>query len=445
MLPEGSDGLVGGFRAQRGPGWAQRAIKRCSMRVLHLSTYDTYGGAAIAAHRLHAGMCAAGVQSAMWVRRRYGTDDRVMWLNGSFHQVAARMGRRLDRWIARRGGWRGPAPFSPGLIGWSARKMVNAWAPDIVHAHWIVDGFFDVREFSALGRPVVWTFHDMWPITGGCAYAQTCRRYEGTCGLCPLLGAKRENDLSHRMWVRKKAAYAGVPMVGVAPSRWLAGIARRSSLFRERDIRSVPNGVDVRRFAVRDRAADRALLGLPAGRRIILAGASHFRTDARKGFDLFTEVAARLAGFDRVGYAFVVFGGKLAGRFSVDGVEVTELGTVRGEDELASVYAAADLFVAPSREDNFPNTLLESFACGTPAAGFAIGGIPEIIEDGVEGCVARPFNAAELAAKIHGLCSDSRALAEARSAARRKAEKSWSVEASVGAYLALYDELLSRP
>lgn len=415
------------------------------MRVVHLSTYDVAGGAALAAHRLHLGLLAAGVESTMLVRRRFGTTPGVLEPQGYAAKFAVRLRRRLELWCARRGGWNGTGRFTPGAYGRPLRGAIEALKPDVVNVHWLADGFLDVRELALLGRPIMWTMHDMWPFTGGCHYAGECRRYRAQCGCCPLLGARAEVDLSRRMWTRKQRAYSGLRLTGVAPSCWMAEAARGSSLWSGRDVVTIPNGIDTACFTPGDQAAARAALGIPIEGLLVLAGATEFRRDRRKGFDLFAAVAARLGELAPGRYRFATFGTAPAGRYSMGGAECIELGPIGEPRRLAAVYAAADVFVAPSREDNLPNTLVESLACGTPVASFAVGGIPDIVEDGVNGCLATPLDAVGLAGKIHAFVGDSAAYAAARCAARKKAEDCYSISSMVGAYTELYRRMLSSP
>jgi hypothetical protein len=46
-------------------------------------------------------------------------------------------------------------------------------------------------------KPIVWTFRDMWPMTGGCHYTLSCNNYKKTCGNCPQLNSNEKHDLSY--------------------------------------------------------------------------------------------------------------------------------------------------------------------------------------------------------------------------------------------------------
>ena len=107
-----------------------------------------------------------------------------------------------------------------------------------------------LRQFK---NPIVWTLHDMWPFTGGCHYDNECGRFRQSCGKCPALHSGRDHDLSRRIWKRKRRSWAGVPIVVVATSHWLADMARSSSLFKDQRIEVIPNGIDTDKYKPLDK------------------------------------------------------------------------------------------------------------------------------------------------------------------------------------------------
>ena len=137
-------------------------------------------------------------------------------------------------------------------------------SPDIVHLHWIPQGFVHIESLKKLGCPIVWTLHDSWPFTGGCHLPGECTRYENECGACPVLGSTKNNDLSRRVWQRKRRSYPVDHLTVVAPSRWMEAKAKASSLLKNCTFVVIPNGVDVRIHRPGDQTSAREELGLPA-------------------------------------------------------------------------------------------------------------------------------------------------------------------------------------
>jgi len=237
---------------------------------------------------------------------------------------------------------------------------------------------------------------------------------------------------------RKARAFENLDLTIVAPSRWLAGMARRSSLFSHRRIEIIPNGLDLSRYKPIDRKAAREYLDLPVGGSVLLFGA-HWLADPRKGADLLCTALERLS----VPCTLLTFG---QGRLPVTSPRVTQvfsLGTLADDISLALAYSAADAFLCPSREDNLPNTVAEALACGTPCVAFDVNGLPDMIEHQRTGWLARPFEAADFARGIEWVLShpDPESL---RRLARQKALSEYDLTLAADRYAALYGELLAR-
>lgn len=409
------------------------------VQVLHLSTYDRYGGAALAANRLHQSLLRAGLESQMLVRQRRSQDATVTQPGPRWLRAWLRLQRRCDRLRLGRTG-RAGNNFSIGWVPGLVRPAIRRRAPDIVHAHWISDGFVRLESLVAVPAPLVWTLHDLWALTGGCHYPGSCSRFRDACGQCPVLGGTKLDDLSREGWERRRRSYAPGRVHFVAPSRWMAAQARASSLLAEADVRVIPNGIDLRAFAPIDRRVARQELGLPMDRTILLAGAAQLHGNPRKGIGVFCTALAELQSSGRAGgIELAVFGAGEAP--AIGGLMPRSLGVLRTDAQLARAYAAADVFVLPSLEDNLPNTAIEAMAVGTPVVGFAVGGVPEIIDDGVNGLLAASIDAPSLAAAIHQLTTDRNLRERCSRGAREKAESTFSAESMVAAHRALYEEL----
>ena len=128
----------------------------------------------------------------------------------------------------------------------------------VVNLHWVA-GCIDVPTFFKSIRtalPVVWTLHDLWPMSGGCHYAAGCEAFTQNCGSCPYLETDDSNDLTHQEWEGKRSEYAALgdeDMIIVTPSRWLAREANRSSLLGRFETRVIPYGIDLDAFAPREK------------------------------------------------------------------------------------------------------------------------------------------------------------------------------------------------
>lgn len=297
---------------------------------------------------------------------------------------------------------------------------------------------------SVKGKSIVWTLHDMNPFTGGCHYSADCERYQSGCGACPQLGSTKKGDLSRQIFERKKRAYSKHKPSIVTPSKWMAERANQSLLFSEYNVVAIPNGASIQIFAVRDKSKSREALSLPQDKTLILFGAADL-SDERKGMKYLVEALKQLASEDALGNcALVVFGKPSENFLNEVGVPFYSLGQIDDEVTLSEIYSAADIFVIPSAEDNFPNTILESFACGTPAVGFDVGGIPELIRPNETGLLADKGDVRQLSERIEWMINHPEERETMGDSARKLIEKECSPEVQSGRYLSLYESILKN-
>lgn len=275
---------------------------------------------------------------------------------------------------------------------------------DILHFHWFNQGFLSLKNVAQLAKarkPIVWTLHDMWAFTGGCHYAGTCRHFEHTCGQCPFLRRPSPHDLSAAHWQRKQKTYKAVPLLWhiVTCSRWLAQEAQKSTLLRDATITAIPNPIDTNLFSPpTHRHLLRQQLNLPTDKKLILFVAMKM-SDPRKGFEYLRQALWQLHQSSN-NYELLVLGTADDELLRSLPMRAHSSGKLNDATIIARYYAAADIFVIPSLEENLPNTIMEASACGIPSVGFEVGGIPEMIEAGKTGFLAPARNSQALAAAI---------------------------------------------
>lgn len=413
------------------------------IRVVQINTTDVMGGAALAAHRLHEALPEQGVASTMFVAQRAGQTENVHLHQivpgapASLNHFLYRAARRLQRRVKLPAGTLFTLDWT--LLG--GLPLGHLPPADVHHLHWIAD-FIDFASLPQLARraPIVWTFHDMNAFTGGCHYDDGCGRFAEHCGACPAMRSQDPRDVSARVVRRKERALQQVltsRLVVVTPSEWLAGEVRRSHLFSRFATRVIPNGIDLDVFRPVDRAAVRRRLGIAPEHRVVLFVADRLR-DSRKGWKLLQQALAPLLAQSNVRLLTIGEGDTTA----MTGPNFQHLGRLADATAIRDAYNAADLFVIPSLQDNFPNTVLESLACGTPVAGFATGGVVDAVVPGECGLLAPTGDVAALAECLQALLSDDARLATMRPAARERAVAKYGVARQASAYRALYEEIL---
>jgi glycosyltransferase involved in cell wall biosynthesis len=416
------------------------------MRSLLINSEDRRGGAARAAHRLHLALRSIGVDCSMLVQVKHGDELSVIGPESVVRSMTAPFRPALDLFpiLAYRHRKKG-ATFYPGWLPDRIKRRVDAFAPDLVHLHWITGGTLNVRTLRKLGRPLVWTLHDMWAFTGGCHYDDACGRYATGCGRCPALGSQRESDLSAFGWRRKRSAYGDLPLTIVTPSKWLGELARNSPLLGYFPVNVIPNAIDVDIYRPTDKLAARKMLRLPPDRKIILFGALRATSERRKGYHLLQPalrtLSSAITGRDAVA---VILGASRPAEPPDFGMESIFLGTLSDDLSLALAYSAADVFVAPSTQENLSNTVMESLACGTPVVAFNIGGMPDMIDHRANGYLAKAFDTGDLANGLEWVMQDGERNGALSERARRKVEETFAAPKVARQHLALYEEVLRR-
>ena len=369
------------------------------LKVVHLNSYENNGGAGRAASRLVQALQAQGLDASLWVNYSFEVQaSQQNFSRGLFPKFITAVQIILERIRTKTRIKPVKTPFSIPFFGKDISRHPVLREADIIHLHWINHAFLrpkDLAKLQKLNKPIVWTFHDSNAFTGGCHVRYACTHFEQACGNCPIVKQPSTHDLSHHIWKSKKQAYVGLELQVIAPSQWMAQSAKKSSLFAQSPIHIVPNTLNTEVFAPSDKVLAREKLGLPANAFLILSGFMPSANDKHKGADLLVDA---LGIFGQNNEAeLVVFGNRAAGDLPDFKFKTTFLGTITEEEKLALCYAAADVFVTPSIEDNLPNTVLESLACGTPVVAFTTGGIPDMVKHQQNGYLAKDASPKEMA------------------------------------------------
>lgn len=410
------------------------------MRPLLLNSYDSHGGAAIAAMRLDAALRDAGVESRFMAQlaRKPG----VLGPRNMPGKIAMMLRYKLEA-AAMRHYPKATRDFSAHVTPSATAARVRRFAPDLVHIHWVSHGMLRIEDFSRLGAPLVCTMHDMWAFTGGCHYSGDCDRYRESCGRCPALGSERDDDLSRGVWRRKKAAWRNLPIQLIAPSRWLAGCAGESSLFHGHGVKIIPNTLDTTVFRPQDQAEMRRRCGLPQFPKLILFGAIDSLNTGRKGAHLLLPALEQLRRTAAEPLELVVLGSS-GPRVGLEfPLPAHYAGYIDSDARMAEFYAAADAIVLPSVQDNLPNVALEAMACGRPCVAFDVGGLPDLIVHGETGYLARPFSSEDLAEGVV-FCLDADRAPELQYRARLRVETQFSPSVVAAQHLSLYRDILAK-
>ncbi|SRR5579884_61955 len=420
------------------------------MRILHLTGYNAGDGVSIAVQRLHRGLLGLGHESMVLVgAARTPERSPGMTVFAPPMDLRSRVRRKIRTLHIARALHRHRRPpgyelFSDDRSPYGADILGQLPACDIIDVHAMLH-FVDFRDFfTTIPRriPVVRTLHDMTFFTGGCHYDFNCGKYTASCGACPQLGSRDQDDLSRQIWRRKHSALRVVPpgrLHLVAMSRWLAEQAQRSSLLRGFPVTVIPPGVDTEIFCPRDKGKARETLGIPQDAGVVLFVAEPL-TRRIKGFALLAEA---LRECDPAGRLVLVSAGSGAPPAEV-AIPHMRLGHIGNPRLLSLVYSAADVFVMPSLQEAFGKTAIEAMACGTPVVAFGVGGLLDIVRPGVSGLLVPPHDVAALGVAIRDLLHDRARRADMGASARRLVVAEYSVALQLQRHVALYERVLAE-
>lgn len=405
------------------------------MKILHIN-FSGKGGAANAMSRLHSGLLERGVDSQIWCARDAGNAPRTVL-------IKSRFGRKLDSLknaIIQKGVLRlfGPVGRSLNVFPSFLVRNINRSEADLIHLHWINGEMVRIEQLRRIQKPVVWTFHDMWPFCGAehCSWSERFRT-----GYPPLTGADRPRpDLDRWVFRRKKKAFRSFPFQIVCPGTWLNEMVRESDLYRDRQVATIPNGLDLREYDRLDQSDCRKQLNLPRNKKLVLFGASS-ASAYHKGFDLFRQAVEVLGGKNEI--ELVCFGGDFAEK--IGGLKVHSAGVVSSSLTLRRLYNAADVVCVPSRLESFGQVALEAMACGVPVVAFNATGLKDIVVHRETGALAEPFSTKALGEEIQWVLSlDPAAHRELGSKARRRVGSFFSHLAIADRYHSLYKGILAQ-
>ena len=298
---------------------------------------------------------------------------------------------------------------------------------DIIHLHWVAAMLDYPSFFTNNKKPLVWTLHDMNPFQGLFHYKEDeVRNHELAAGLDENVYLIKQKS------IKKRKAKMRI----VTPSSWLLKEVENSNVFKNTKSSSIANPIDTSLFSPGDKKELRKLYQIPENN-IVFLFVSENISNYRKGFDLLIEAFKKL---NNQSFTLIMLG---AGENCfIPGIDIRNVGTINDNRKLVDYFSLADAFIIPSREDNLPNVMLESLACGTPVIGFPVGGIKEHVINFKTGLLADNISSESLARAIENFCKNQERFNSVE--IRKYAEEKFNEELIAGQYIKVYNQLLKK-
>jgi len=412
------------------------------VKVLHILTHDTGGGAAIACVRLHNNLLRNGVNSEILchrtsgkVQRSFNTYSRSSWLFQRLLRYAIHIGCKLQ--FDPTAHYLSLNCFSNDLV-----KQIDHHQPDIVHLHWVGNGMLRVEDLPEITSryPVVWTLHDMWPFCG----AEHCV-LEGYRWRDGYYNANRPSnargvDLNRWVWQRKVKSWSGCTIHTIAVSAWMDQCVRTSRLFRDimGDRAIIHNGIDTKLFAPSNLKQEHRLSNPSNAKPWRIAFGALNQKNRIKGQNYLISALMELQK-QNIPFELISFG---SGVVEIDNnIPKTNWGRIDNPQDLAKIYSDADIVVVPSILESFGLTAAEAMACGTPIVCFDTSGLRDIVMHKHTGYRARCYDHSDLAAGIKWCLGDKSLHLRISEAARAYAASHFDHEIITNQTIAFYQAI----
>ncbi len=354
------------------------------MNIGHFNTHDL-GGAGKAAARLNEALNRIGENSRLFVKFKETNNETIEKVESK--ELKNILIEDIARYYFHENIREGATLASVMYPSIGLDYLEQLKALDVINLHWIpgLISLENIVKIHNLNKPIVWTLHDQNPFTGVCHYTDGCVKYKESCSNCPQL-VKDEFNIASKI-LELKVNNMPKDIVVVTPSKWLAEIAKESKVFKNNRVEVIPNSLDTEIFRPIEKNIAKRELGIESDVKIILFGAGEL-TEKRKGFKYLLDATEYLKQdiyiqeLLKLNRLLILTFGRNNKALDDMNIPYMELDYIHDEEKLANIYSAADVMVIPSLQDNLPNTMLESIACGTPVVGFDCGGLRDcIIED----------------------------------------------------------------
>jgi glycosyltransferase involved in cell wall biosynthesis len=344
------------------------------LRVLHISSGDLIGSR-FNGYDWHDKLNQENIDSKMLVG--WNTTSGMIWTQGFMNPRGASKLRIRNRTIFHRFL---AAGLENGSYPWSNSIFSHPWylAADVIHLQIVHDGTLDMKSIARIisEKPVVWTWHDPWPLTGHCIYPMDCWRWKLGCGECPDLERaftiKRDRTALMRI---EKAKLVNREYVLHVSTNWFANLISSDSSTNTPVPNVIPFGIDGLWEKVADPSKIRDKLGIPTGNFVIGLRAAF---EPQKNLEMVSKALRVIPKDTPLTIVTLQDLGALA-EFK-DIFQIIEFPWTDDKNEMVNFYSILDLFLMPSTYETFGLMALEAMSCGVPVAGLRGTAVEEVCQ-----------------------------------------------------------------
>ncbi len=417
------------------------------MKVLIINKYDNKGGAAIAAKRLYYALEKQKSIEVNFLVQETELNSFVSTTKGKLKKISNFINFSLERLLVLKNirTKENLFFFDTATFGEDITKNELVQKADIIHLHWTNFGFLSlktIKKLLALNKPVFWTLHDMWLVTGGCFHSRDCKLFQTKCDNCPFL--KNKSKLAQKTFNKKKKIFQSSNLKTIAISSWSKKNIETSAIIKSNPV-LIGNPIDTDFYIPNNKIKSKIKLKLNPQKKHI--GFIAFNaTNKYKGGKYLVE-ALEIIGkknpdlFDQI--ELIAIGRIKDESFFPKNININLTGYINREEKMRDYYNAMDVFVLPSLEENLPLVIQEAMSCRTPVVAFNTGGIPDLIEHKINGYLAEFKNANDLSNSIKEILTDEKIKNKYAENAQKKIIENYSFEVIAKKIISEYQSTLS--
>lgn len=401
------------------------------MKIGLFNYSDSSGGAARAVKRIQKSLIKEGLDTTLYVSQKSTSDNFVKRSPYLSDRIFSNIKPRIVSGVLKILNLNSSSYHSLSLLPSNWPKFINNSDIDIIHLNWINAEMMSIEDIAKISKPIVWTFHDMWP-------------FQGSTHLSDLKKIKKNKfkellDIDEWTYKRKQKNWVS-PFQIVTPSDWLTDCVKKSDLMHNWPVITIPHSIDTEFWKPEENKIAKKLMGLDQSKLVILFGADGGTKSPNKGFDLLLD-AIRKIGFPLDNLLLCIFGEDSKINKSLD-IPVINFGKINDDQKLRLLYCASDICIVPSRQESFCQVALEAQSCGVPVLAFSVGGLKDIIDHNNTGYLINPFDTDSLAFYLDKFLSNINNHLHMKVNARKRVEKLFSMPSVAKQYVSVYKKIL---
>lgn len=369
-----------------------------ALEILHLATYESFGGAARATKRIYHALKAQPILCHMFTMLKTSEDASILVVQPKDPRAKLKYIHLFLNSIQKQKLGQSKILESYGDVSAGIVDEINAHQAPLIHLHWI-SNLLSIDDIGRINKPIIWTLHDMWPFSGSEHYTHDdAFFYQHPSQVHP------NDNRSIQTFKQKYKSWQNQKFTLVSPSHWLAEYAKRSILFSNSNIYVIPYPVDYIFWSPQNSLQLNGKLKFNPNKKQILFIGPNLIDDERKGWDLLKDVLSIFYQNSKIEFELVVVGH--TGELLYDcPYTIHSLGEIADDNILVNLFSSVDLLVVPSKSEAFSQVTLEAQSCGLPVVGFNIGGIPDIVIHKKTGWISVAFDLVDFSEGIEWILS----------------------------------------